>query len=217
MVIAIDGPAGSGKTTVSCKLAERLNISYLDTGATYRALTFKVLNDNLDLSDRDALKEIAENIDIKIERGKVYLQGEEVSKQIRSPSIDRNISLIVSYPEVREAMVRLQRAIVANKDFVVEGRDITTVVFPDAKFKFYLDADFLVRVKRRFEELKRRGIKVIFEELKEDLERRDRADRNRQIAPLKISSDALYIDTTNLSVEEVIETILNFMKQNGKR
>jgi cytidylate kinase len=214
MIIAIDGPAGSGKTTVAKRLAKKLNISYLDTGATYRTLTFKVLRDNLNPDDPEILRKVARNLDLKIEKEKVYLEGEDISEKIRTPIIDKNISKIVSYPQVREEMVNLQRALVGNRDFVVEGRDITTVVFPNAEFKFYLDAKLTTRAERRFKELINKGIKVEFEEVRKDLEKRDRADRERKVGALQISEDAVYIDTTDLNIEEVVDVILKHIKKN---
>ena len=172
MIVAIDGPAGSGKTTIAKLLSKKLQVSYLDTGATYRALTLKALKYKLDLTDKQSLKSLAENLNLKIEDTKIYLDGKDVSQEIRSPLIDKNISLIVSYPEVREVMVDLQRKIAQDADFVVEGRDITTVVFPKADFKFYLDAQFSVRTQRRFKELSDKGIKIDYAELKEDLRKR---------------------------------------------
>ncbi|UCD15673.1 MAG: (d)CMP kinase [Candidatus Omnitrophota bacterium] len=213
MIIAIDGPAGSGKTTVAKLLSKRLNISYLDTGATYRVLTLAALENNLNLKDEGALEDLAKKLDLKIEDEKVYLNSTDVSSKIRAPLIDKNISVVVSHERVRVQMVGLQRRIAQGSDFVVEGRDITTVVFPNAQKKFYLDAAFPIRVKRRFRELKERGLAVNFDELKEDLKRRDDADKNREVGPLRISKDAIYIDTTALTLEGVIEAILRHIKK----
>lgn len=217
MIIAIDGPAGSGKTTVARELSKRLNIAYLDTGATYRVLALSALESNVDLTSSAALEELAEKLDLKFENGKVYLNNTDVSAKIRAPLIDKNISVVVAHPQVREQMVRLQRKIAGKGDFVVEGRDITTVVFPGAEKKFYLDAQFLLRARRRFTELKEKGIEVDFDELKEDLRRRDEADKNREVGPLRISADAVYVDSTGLSLEEVIETLLKHIKNGAKR
>jgi cytidylate kinase len=213
MIIAIDGPAGSGKTTIAKILAQKLNISYLDTGATYRALTLKVLRLGLDLNDEEKIKEVAKKLKLKIEKEKIYLDNEEVSAQIRTPIIDKNISLVVFHPKVREGMVKLQREIVNNNDFVVEGRDITTVVFPNAEFKFYLDAEFLVRCQRRYKEMIEKKINIDFEEVKRDLEKRDKADKERKVGALVKSKDAIYIDTTHLNVEEVVDKILSYIKK----
>ncbi|MBU1121323.1 MAG: (d)CMP kinase [Candidatus Omnitrophica bacterium] len=208
MIIAIDGPAGSGKTTVAKLLSKRLKISYLDTGATYRALTLKALEDNLNLGDESVLVDLAKKIKLKIESEKVYLDGVDVSSKIRVPRIDKNISVVVSHPAVRQQMVNLQRQMAKEGDFVVEGRDITTVVFPGAQKKFYLDAQFSLRVRRRFEELIEKEIVVDFDELKEDLKRRDHADKNREVGPLRISDDAILVDTTGLTLDEVIDVLM---------
>ncbi|HIE36302.1 MAG TPA: (d)CMP kinase [Candidatus Omnitrophica bacterium] len=213
MIITIDGPGGCGKTTVAKILAQKLRISYLDTGATYRALTLKVLKLRLDLNDEERIKEVAQSLNLKIEKDKIYLDSKEVSAEIRTPTIDKNISLVVSHPKVREEMVRLQRKIVEGNDFVVEGRDIATVVFPNAEFKFYLDADFSVRCQRRYNELREKKINVDFEEVKRDLEKRDRADKERKVGALVKSKDAIYIDTTHLSIEEVVNKILSYIKK----
>ncbi|RKY39107.1 MAG: (d)CMP kinase, partial [Candidatus Omnitrophota bacterium] len=150
MIIAIDGPAGSGKTTVSRLLAKQLGISYLDTGALYRVLTLKALEENINLNDGETLQKLASTMNVKIEGERIYLDDREVTVEIRTPLIDKNISQVASHPQVREVMVNLQRKITYCKDYVVEGRDITTVVFPHADYKFYLDADFNERLQRRY-------------------------------------------------------------------
>lgn len=216
MIIGIDGPAGSGKTTVAKLLAKRLGIFYLDTGAMYRALTLKAIERKVDLSDRDALKKIAEELSLEFKEGKVYLDGLDVSDRIRTPLIDKSISPVVAQPEVRAVMVKLQRSMVAGGDFVVEGRDITTVVFPDAKYKFYLDAFPVTRAQRRFKELSEKGMDVNFKELNEDLKKRDNADKTREISPLKLSEDAVRIDTTNLTISETAGKIIKHMDSEDK-
>jgi cytidylate kinase len=213
MIIAIDGPAGSGKTTVAKLLSKKLNISYLDTGATYRALTLKALTMRVNLEDASTLARIAQGLNLKIEKEKIYLDGKDVSSEIRTPRVDKNISVVVAHKAVREVMVNLQRRLAKNNDFVVEGRDITTVVFPGAEFKFYLDADFTVRSQRRFAELKQKNVNIGLDELSDDLQKRDDSDKNRTVGPLRLSSDATYIDTTNLSIEEVISTLVRLIQR----
>jgi len=213
MIVAIDGPAGSGKTTVAKLLAQKLGILYLDTGAIYRALTYKALKENVDLDDEERLEELAGSLRLSFDfsRGKVFLYGEDVTEKIREPIIDKSISKVAEKPKVRRILVKLQREIAQGGDFVVEGRDITTVVFPKAEFKFFLDAQFSIRLKRRFKELVRKKINIAWEEVEEDLRRRDKADLERKEGPLKKSDDAIYIDTTDLSIEEVVEKLLGYI------
>ncbi len=217
MIIAIDGPAGSGKTTAAKRLAQKLNVGYLDTGATYRALTLKALEEDLDLSDSQVLQGLARSLDISLEKEKTFLEGKDVSHAIRTPRINQNISQVVAHRDVREVMVSLQRKIAEDKDFVVEGRDITTVVFPNADFKFYLDADFDVRAKRRLKEFQEKKIEADLDLVKEDLKKRDHADMNREVGPLKVAKDAICIDTTNLSIEEVIDVLAEYIKKHASK
>ncbi len=207
MIVAIDGPAGSGKTTVAKLLAKKLDFDYLDTGATYRALTLKALELGVDLSKEKDLGDLARSLGLHLEGSKTYLDGKDVSLDIRQPRINQNISIIVSYPEVRETMVSLQRKIAQEGNFVVEGRDITTVVFPNAECKFYLDADFKVRSQRRFDEFKEKGIEATNDDVDKDLAKRDNADMNREVGALKKADDATVIDTTYLSIEEVVDIL----------
>jgi cytidylate kinase len=213
MIIAIDGPAGSGKTTIAKLLASKLNIAYFDTGATYRALTLKALRNKVNLSDETALGNTAKSLNVRLEGKRVYLDNREVSDEIRTPLIDKNISLVVSYPKVRKIMVELQRSLAQGGDSVVEGRDITTVVFPQAEFKFYLDARPEIRAERRFKELNEKGLKIGFNEINADLSKRDHADKNRKVGALTISEDAIYLDTTHLSIEEVAQKLLFYIKK----
>jgi len=207
MIIAIDGPAGSGKTTVSRLLAEKLGISYLDTGAIYRVLTYLALEKKVAIYDSQKLAQLAESLNLDLKEDKVYLEGVDLSQKIRTPQIDRSISAIVAHPEVRKVIVSLQRKIVEAGDYVVEGRDITTVVFPEAKFKFYLDADSRIRAQRRAKELQAKGLDINLGEVQEDLEKRDYADKTREVGALKKAEDAIIIDTTNLTIAESVSEI----------
>lgn len=212
MIIAIDGPAGSGKTTISRLLARKLNVSYLDTGATYRVLTLKALRENIDLDDYEKVKTLAETLDIRMEKNKVYLDGEEVSEEIRVPLIDKNISKIAANPMARKVLVNIQRKMAESGDFVAEGRDVTTVVFPGAKFKFYMDAFYFERVKRRHKELKEKEVNISLEELTEQVRKRDESDFTRKNSPLKKAADAVYVDTTNLTLEQVVDKLLSYIE-----
>ena len=215
-VIAIDGPAGSGKSTVAKLVAQRLGFLYIDTGAMYRALTLKALRIKADLSDEAKLGLLAASTDIKLKQGsgslKIYLDGDDVTAEIRSPEVTNNVKYIARTKAVRECMVARQRKLGEEGGTVMEGRDIGTVVLPDADKKFYIDASFEVRVGRRYEELKDAGAAVTEEVIKKDLKVRDESDFNRAIGPLKKADDAILIDTTELTIEGVVDKVLSFIK-----
>jgi cytidylate kinase len=213
MIIAIDGPAGAGKSTVSKLLAEQLGFLYLDTGAMYRALTLKALEEKVDIKDSLRLIEMAAKSDINLTYTpggslRVFLDGRDVSALIRQPQITQFVSDIARIKEIREIMVKLQRKLGRHKDSVLDGRDIGTVVFPDADKKFYIDAEFSERVRRRYKELKELGQVVTPEDIQKDLHNRDTIDSTRKFAPLRKADDAIYVDTTNMTIEEVVDKIL---------
>jgi cytidylate kinase len=212
-VIAIDGPAGAGKSTVAREVAKSLNYIYLDTGAMYRALTLKSLRKKIKLENEEALIELARsaNIEIKLLTNgslKIILDNEDVTNLIRTKEVTENVSFIARVAKVREVMVELQRKFGKNNNIVVEGRDIGTVVFPNSYKKFYLDADFKERARRRFKELKEIDKSVVENEIEKDLSERDTKDLTRDVAPLKKADDAIYIDTTNLTIDEVVNAII---------
>lgn len=215
LIIAIDGPAGSGKSTVAKLVAQRLKFLYVDTGAMYRALTLKAITVNADLEDEDVLGALAKATDIKLKQMddllKVYLDGKDVTQEIRKPEVTIAVSYIAKAKTVRAHMVGLQRSLGQSSSVVLEGRDIGTVVFPDADKKFYIDASFDVRVKRRYKELKENKLSVSEEGVKKDLEKRDESDIVRSIGPLKKADDAIYIDTSDLTIEEVVDKVLSFI------
>jgi len=218
IIIAIDGPAGAGKSTIAKQLARCLGISYLDTGAMYRALTLKALRESIPLENEDELVALAQrsSIDLRgdVKAGlKVFLDGEDVSEEIRSLEVTNHTFYIARTKGVREIMAEWQRSIGQKKDIVAEGRDIGTVVFPHATNKFYLDADFEERAKRRILELKEKGKDVDAEKLSADLKERDTKDFTRKVAPLKKADDAVVIDSTHLSIDEVVEKILEHIKK----
>ena len=207
-IIAIDGPAGSGKGTLAKALAEKLNLVNIDTGATYRCVALKVLRNNIKIDDINKIIDIAKNINIDLlADGKVLMDGEDVTKEIRSKEVTQIVSPISSITEVRSIMVDIQRKIAKGKDVVMEGRDITTVVFPETKYKFYLDASIEVRAKRRYKENMEKGINMTYEEVYESIKARDYNDMHKEVGSLMRTDDQIYIDTTNLTVDEEIEII----------
>ncbi len=210
--IAIDGPAGSGKTTTARLVAKRLGLLPVDTGAMYRAVAYECLRKNIDVHNENAVAKIMENIQIdqKLINNDIhtYLNGEDISKQIRTPEVSEIVSIVSSYKKVREKLVEIQRKIAEEQDVVIEGRDIGTVVLKDADVKVFMKADLDERAKRRFKELKEQGVDVSFEEVLNDLKKRDEMDSNRELAPLRIPEGAIIIDTTNKTIDEQVEEII---------
>ena len=214
MIIAIDGPAGAGKSTVARIIAQKLGFLYIDTGAMYRALTLKALERKIDVNDIAALIEMARSTNIDLINNpdsslKILLDARDVTGSIRQPSITRLVSDIAKIKGIREVMLGLQRRLGRLRDSVLDGRDIGTVVFPDADNKFYIDAEFEERVKRRYKELKELGQNITPEDIENDLKNRDNIDSTREFAPLKRAEDAIYIDTTNLTIEEMVNKVLS--------
>lgn len=206
-IIALDGPSGSGKSTIANILAKKLKISYLNTGSMYRAVTLFFLENNIKKSDKidiDLLRKI--NIDIKEDR--VFLNEKDVSDKIRNKEVTENVSCVSSIFLVRKYLVDMQRKISQNKSIILDGRDIGTVVFPNAKYKFFLVASSEVRAKRRYEQ---NEIDKSLEEIQKDIEKRDYLDSHREISPLKKAEDAIEIDSSNLTIDETIEEIINKM------
>ena len=213
IIIAIDGPAGSGKGTLAKALSKKLGLVNIDTGATYRCVALKVLRNNIDIEDKEKIINIAKNINIDLlPDGTVLLDGENVTKEIRSREVTTIVSPISSITKVREVMVNIQRKIAEGKDVVMEGRDITTVVFPNTKYKFYLDASLEERAKRRYEENKEKGIDMTYEEVLDNIKKRDYNDMHKEVGSLVRTPDQIYIDTTNLTVDEEVEIIEKIVK-----
>ena len=217
MIIAIDGPAGAGKSTVARTIAQKMGFLYIDTGAMYRALTLKALESKIGENDTAALIEMARSasIDLMNEQDgslKILLDGRDVTSPIRQPRITKLVSDIAKIKGVREIMLGWQRKLGQQRDSVLDGRDIGTVVFPDADKKFYIDAEFSVRVRRRYKELKELNQGVTLEDIEKDLRHRDNIDSTREFAPLKKADDAIYIDTTELTIEEAVDKVLGYIQ-----
>jgi CMP/dCMP kinase len=218
VIIAIDGPAGAGKSTVARLLAQELGFLYIDTGAMYRALALKTIESGIDVKDADKIIEMAAttNIDLVNNPGgsiKVFLDGRDISQEIREPRVTRVVSDVAKIKGVREILVKLQRRLGEQKDSVLDGRDIGTVVFPEADKKFYVDAQFEERVARRHKELIGLGKAVTLEEVKADLHNRDTIDSTREYAPLKKADDAIYIDTTKMTIDEEVKALLKWINR----
>ena len=216
MIIAIDGPAGAGKSTVARLVAKSLNFLYIDTGAMYRALTLKALEQGVDIKDPRKVTELASHTEISLFNDpqaplKVLLDGRDVTLDIRQPRITRFVSEVAQIKEVRQIMVELQRKLGSQGNAVLDGRDIGTVVFPNAQKKFYIDADFRERVKRRHKESNGLGQGLAVEDVAADLANRDRIDSGRAVAPLRQAADAIYVDTTKLNIEEVVNKVLGLI------
>lgn len=212
--IAIDGPAGSGKSTISKLISKKYGIEYIDTGAMYRALTYKAIQTNTDVRSESDIEALLQNTDIDFKDNSILLDGYNVDAEIRQNVINKNVSYIASYASVREKLVDLQRKLSHTKSVIMDGRDIGTTVLPHAKYKFFLNATAEVRGKRRYIELLDRGEKGITEEgIIEEIRRRDHIDSTRKISPLKKASDAIEIDTSNLSIEEVVIKIISNIEE----
>ena len=210
--IAIDGPAGSGKSTVAKEIAKRLQITYLDTGAMYRAVTLFALRSQADVSCSQALKKIVDTIDLDITPSQIFVDGEDVSEAIRTPEVTRNVSYVSRDAYVRAQMVALQQKIAHGKSVIMDGRDIGTTVLPDADYKFFLIADPVERAKRRKLELDAKGFEATIEALTLEIIERDKLDSERAISPLKRAEDAIELDTTFMSIEEVIQNIVAYVE-----
>ncbi|UCF64068.1 MAG: (d)CMP kinase [bacterium] len=212
IIIAIDGPAASGKSTTAREVARRLGYTYIDSGAMYRAVTLEALRENVSVHNRDKVIELARELDLKLRSHEsktiIYMNGEDVSEKIRTPEIDQNISPVAANPGVRAIMVKKQQAMGEAGGIVMDGRDIGTVVFPHADLKIFMIASVKERAIRRKKELEQKGVKIDLEEVEKDIEYRDKQDINRNHGPLLKSDDAVELDTTRLTVEEQIRKIL---------
>ena len=217
LIVAIDGPAGAGKSTVAKRLAKELGYAYMDTGAMYRAFAWRVMKEGIDLSDEKKLERVLQDTSIELleqdGRSSVLLNGVDVTDRIRTPELSQLASRVSTSKIVRERMVELQRDMGSHGGVVAEGRDIGTVVFPNAEVKVFLDASSEERARRRFEELRSQGREVTVEETLEEMEQRDRRDRERDVAPLRKAEDAVVIDSTQAGVDGVVGRIMQEIKR----
>lgn len=215
--VAIDGPAAAGKSTVAKAVAERCSFIYIDTGAMYRALTYKALKNKIELEDEEKLVDLLIHTDIKLESavqgGKVIVDGVDVSKEIRDNEVTNHVSIVSKHSGVRELMVEMQKRLAESGGVVMDGRDIGTHVMPDAEVKIFMIASVEERANRRFTENLQKGIQTDLEKLKEEISLRDKLDSEREVAPLKKANDAIEIDTTSLSIDQVIDKIIQIIER----
>lgn len=212
-VIAIDGPGGAGKSTIAKLLAKKLNYLHLDTGAMYRAVTLAAIRKNIDFNKKDKLIKVAEKIDISFnEAGEIFLDDENVSEEIRSARVNEHVSETAAVKGVRKILVDKQRKLAENNKVVMDGRDITTVVLPEAEHKFFLTASLKERAERRYQEIKSKNKEADFQKIKESIARRDKLDSEREHSPLKKAEDAVLLDTTDLSINEVLNKMLSIIE-----
>lgn len=215
-VIAIDGPAGAGKSTIAKRLAESIGYTYIDSGAMYRAITLKVLRENIPLDRLDKIISMVKETDIDFRENSIYLDGKIVDSEIREENVNRNVSYISAIPEIRKLMVTLQRKVAENKNVVMDGRDVGTAIFPSANLKFYITASIEERAMRRFNELMQKGYYAEIQDIKSQIEKRDYIDSTRSESPLKAAIDSVTVDTTGKSVEEVLNEVVSIMKEKGE-
>ena len=214
ITIAIDGPAASGKSTTARILAEKLNYIYIDTGAMYRAATLAVLDNGVDVNDEEKVSDLVQKLKIELKTGNLtFLNGRDITHLIRVPRINKVISIISTYPEVRRKMVQLQQAIASRGGVVMDGRDIGTVVLPDAELKVFMIASIEQRAERRLKELEQQEEKISFEVVKNEIVNRDKLDSSRATSPLKKASDARELDTSNLSIDDQVKIIEEWAKK----
>ena len=211
-VVAIDGPAGAGKGTITKLVGEKLGLVNIDTGATFRCVALNMLQKNVKMEEEEKIQEILDNINIEMNsNGKIFLNGEDVTHRIRENDVNNLVSPVSTLQIVRNKLLEIQRNIAKGKNVIMEGRDIGTVVFPNANVKIYLDATAEERARRRVLQNKEKGIESSYEEVLNGIKERDERDSNRKIAPLKKAEDAIYVDSTNLTIEQVVEKIIGII------
>ncbi|MCC0637441.1 MULTISPECIES: (d)CMP kinase [unclassified Clostridioides] len=209
LIIAVDGPAGAGKSTIAKIVSEKLNINYIDTGAMYRAVTYKCLKNNIDVNNEKEVIKIAKNSDIDFENNNIYLDQKIINNEIRTIEVSNNVSNVAKIKEVRKLMVEVQRKIGTKSSVILDGRDIGSYVFPNADYKFFLVATPEERGSRRYKELCNKGYNTTLKEVIEDIVKRDEIDSNREFAPLVKAEDALEIDTTGKTIDQVVQEVVS--------
>lgn len=212
LVIAIDGPAGAGKSTIAKIIADKLNINYIDTGAMYRAVTLKCLQNKVNIENEDEVIKLAKKTEIDFKENNIYLDGKVVNEEIRTIEVTNNVSNVAKIKEVRYLMVDVQREIGTRNSVILDGRDIGSYVFPNADYKFFLIATPKERGARRYKELVAKGVEVKLQDVIDDIIKRDEIDSSREFAPLVKAEDAIEIDTTGKSIDDVVESVLNKIK-----
>jgi len=214
--VAIDGPAGAGKSTIAKIIGEKFNLMYINTGAMYRAVTLKAMNANVSESNVDDLVRIVESLEMHFEEDHLFVNKEDLTDMINMPVISNNVSRYAAVPEIREILVKLQQNIAKKFNVVMDGRDIGTVVLADAPFKFYLTASSKERAKRRYEELTSKGIEVDYNTILSEIEKRDYIDIHREVTPLIKADDAIEIDSSALDINGVVETIVGYINSKSR-
>ena len=216
LVIAIDGPAGAGKSTISKLIAKNLGINYIDTGAMYRAITYKCIKEDIDVNDIQRVVDLCSRTDVDFIDNYIYLDGQRLNEEIRTLQVSSRVSDVAKIPQVREFLLEKQREIGKRSNVILDGRDVGTHIFPDAKYKFFLNASAQERGRRRYQELIDKGQSVVLEEIIEDIKKRDYIDSTREVAPLVKADDAIEVDTTSMTIDQVVTYISDMVRRIGE-
>jgi cytidylate kinase len=216
LVIAIDGPAGAGKSTISKLIAKNLGINYIDTGAMYRAITYKCIKEDIDVNDIQRVVDLCSRTDVDFVDNYIYLDGQRLNEEIRTLQVSSRVSDVAKIPQVREFLLEKQREIGKRSDVILDGRDVGTHIFPNAKYKFFLNASAQERGRRRYQELIDKGQSVVLEEIIEDIKKRDYIDSTREVAPLVKADDAIEVDTTSMTIDQVVTYISDMVRRIGE-